>query len=404
ILHGEHSVVYGKLALAASLGLRTKLKLIEINAPNLVVVELPLLDFSYSYDLQKLKDYLLDQPLSLTTDSSEFNLELPGFVHHESLLDRAENFLNYTTGSISLNLSQQMSLIAMFYLLAGILGSVNIDVSSFAFISQTDLKIGAGTGSSASFLVSFAALLMQYVKLKKRNSGNFSKEGYKPCSWDVDTRTFNMRELDMICKWAFCAEKIVHGTPSGIDNTICTYGSMVEFRKGLAPKLLEITCQFRIMLINTNIPRETKKLVSKVARLHEKYPDLTNNILNAMEDVAFIALHHISSLCALVGKEESQVTDLVREHYEELGRLASINHNLLNSLGVSHLKLDEAIQILSENGLQGKLTGAGGGGYATCLIPPFVEAVVIENVVQIFSSRGFQVVITNLGGVGVTVD
>lgn len=221
----------------------------------------------------------------------------------------------------------------------------------------------------------------------------------------------------------------------GVDNAICTYGGIVEFRKGLAPKLLEWSRPLKMLLVNTNVQRETKKMVSKAAALHHKYPDLTNNILNAMEDVAFIALTHLTSLCALMTAEgdNCQITtggaggsicqittggvggsnclitaggavDKVRACYEELGRLAAINHNLLGALGVSHLALDEVVRILGENGLQGKLTGAGGGGYAICLVPPYLGNDVLEKVMRDLSSRGFQAVVTDLGGNGVMVE
>lgn len=381
------------------------MKLVEISAPNLVVLQLPILDFAFTYDLEKLKEYLLIPTLPLTHSANEFNWEYPEMIHHDAILDVADSFITYTTGTASLNAHQNMALSAIFFLLAGILGSLDVELDSFQMVSETELDIGAGTGSSASFMVSFAAALVQFVKLKCRGRGNISKNEYKPYFLDADEgKGFSKRERDMICNWAFCAEKIVHGTPSGVDNTICTYGGVVEFRKGLAPKLLEVSSPLKILLVNTNVRRETKKMVSKVAALHHQYPDLTNNILNAMEDVSFIALQHLTPLCSLTGPPEGAIIDRIRESYEELGRLATINHSLLSALGVSHLKLDEVIHVLAQHGLQGKLTGAGGGGYAICLVPPYTNSSVLEGIVRVLVSRGFQAVLTELGGLGVTVE
>lgn len=52
ILHGEHSVVYGKLAVAAALGLRSTTHLVEIQMENALMVDFPSINFSHKYDLQ----------------------------------------------------------------------------------------------------------------------------------------------------------------------------------------------------------------------------------------------------------------------------------------------------------------------------------------------------------------
>lgn len=48
--------------------------------------------------------------------------------------------------------------------------------------------------------------------------------------------------------------------------------------------------------------------------------------------------------------------------------LFTVNHHLLNALGVGHVSLDRVCHLLAEFGLAAKLTGGGGGGCAIALL------------------------------------
>lgn len=40
-------------------------------------------------------------------------------------------------------------------------------------------------------------------------------------------------ELERINAWAFAGETVLHGTPSGLDNTVSCYGGAIRFVKGI---------------------------------------------------------------------------------------------------------------------------------------------------------------------------
>ena len=76
---------------------------------------------------------------------------------------------------------------------------------------SSNLPTSAGLGSSAAFAVTLVSSLL---KLSHTIS-------------DPGTESFNKwsaGDLETINSWAFIAEKIIHGNPSGVDNSVSTYG------------------------------------------------------------------------------------------------------------------------------------------------------------------------------------
>jgi mevalonate kinase len=72
------------------------------------------------------------------------------------------------------------------------------------------LPIGAGLGSSAAFSASLAAALMIW-------HGHSEEKALE----DLYVREEFTTKVNL---WAFRAEKLIHGNPSGIDNCVATYG------------------------------------------------------------------------------------------------------------------------------------------------------------------------------------
>ena len=77
---------------------------------------------------------------------------------------------------------------------------------------SSELPLGSGLGSSAAFCVSLSGALLA---LSDSSKVDFSQQ---------DWVSFGEKDQLLANKWAFEGEKIIHGKPSGIDNTVSTYG------------------------------------------------------------------------------------------------------------------------------------------------------------------------------------
>ena len=158
-------------------------------------------------------------------------------------------------------------------------------------------------------------------------------------------------EKNQISELVFDAEKVVHGTPSGIDNTVVAYESPVYFIKGNEPMTFDSGRTFHLVIGDTGIESSTKETVGNVRAMWKKEPNLMNGYFNEIENI---------TKGGKMAIEEGNV--------ERVGELMNDNHELLNKIGVGHPELEKLVELSLKSGAIGaKLTGGGGGGNMVAL-------------------------------------
>ncbi len=161
---------------------------------------------------------------------------------------------------------------------------------------------------------------------------------------------------------AYEVEKVYHGTPSGIDNTVVTYGQPVYFRKGQPPRPLQVGGVFRFLIADTGVPASTRAMVERVREgwLQDR----------AGYEARFRA----------IGQLVEEARDaLAQGDARRLGLLMDRNHAHLVALGVSHPALERLVTAARQAGALGaKLSGGGGGGNMLALVTAEAAAGVRE--------------------------
>ena len=162
----------------------------------------------------------------------------------------------------------------------------------------------------------------------------------------------------------FETEKMLHGTPSGIDNTVIAYGQPVYFVKGQPPAPFKVAHPFRLLIADTGIRSPTKVTVGDVRTAWQKEPEQYEQIFRAIGDIVREARAAI----------EMPQTLKVSETFRVLGNLMNRNHALLQRLDVSCPELDALVSAsLGAGAFGGKLSGGGRGGNMIALVSEAVE-------------------------------
>jgi mevalonate kinase len=159
---------------------------------------------------------------------------------------------------------------------------------------------------------------------------------------------------EQVCQLAYEVEKIHHGTPSGIDNTVVTYARPVYFIKDQPIEQLHPRLPFTIVIGDTGIQSPTAVAVGDVRKAWQQRKDEYEALFDSTGAIA------VSARAAIDGG----MTEL-------LGPLMDANHGLLRKIGVSCPELDLLVQAARSAGALGaKLSGGGRGGNMIALITP----------------------------------
>jgi len=188
---------------------------------------------------------------------------------------------------------------------------------------NSDIPVSAGLGSSAAVATSTITAVSNLLKVELSR--------------------------DQIFRMAYESERLVHGTPSGIDPAISTYGGALQFQRGKDFVPLNVQTNVPLVIGNTNLVRSTGELVAIVRHIREQYTTIIDPIITAGGKITVDAIEALR-----------------RGDLQTVGELMNINHALLCAVGVSHEALERLIYAARKGGALGaKLTGGGGGG---CMI------------------------------------
>ncbi|MFO7537347.1 MAG: mevalonate kinase [Chloroflexota bacterium] len=174
-------------------------------------------------------------------------------------------------------------------------------------------------------------------------------------------------------------EKIYHGTPSGIDNTVVAFEQPVYFQRGQPHNRIEpfaVARPLRLIVADTGLSSSTRQVVGDVRRQWQANRQTFDDLFDQCGSLTDRA------------RQALQAGDMVR-----LGRLMTQNHALLQAMSVSAPELERLIETAVAAGAWGaKLSGAGRGGNMIAIAPEWHE----ETVCQALLAAGARHVLTTM--------
>ena len=406
ILSGEHAVVHGTHAVATVISMRAAAHFESPPAGQEDVVRL-ILDYDGSSlsqawklaDLQAFRDELLAEYASLAAQSADGAASFGGDVESTTAsLDPRVNVFQYRWEASPLAAASsgyaEEDQKASADLVKALRGSAKIFILMFVLRYEcaralsvrisSELPIGAGLGSSAAVSTSIAAgfHVLRGMRAGVQRFADWaspSPSSPSPASLSLDAAGAGDRAV--INTWAFQGERLIHGSPSGVDNTCAVFGGAIVFhRAGGAQhvRFLPSGCipdSVRLVITDTRQPRETKVLVAGVGRYLDALPGTGRaDMLGAFDGIAMQLVAsieaYIDSQTAPAASAPAAQEGAAQAFFGKTAELFPANQRLLDEVGVGHSKVTQVVAVSTRLGMPSKLTGAGGGGCVISLVPP----------------------------------
>ena len=185
---------------------------------------------------------------------------------------------------------------------------------------HSEVPRNSGLGSSAAVFCSLAAELNNFF------NGGMSKK--------------------QLAELANLGDKVVHGNPSGLDASTCTFGGYISFRRGEWINPLKIKTEVPMLVVNTGSQKDTGEMIGRVAERYKTDKRGVGRIFDRMEDTALSGIRALKS-----------------SNLKKLGGNMNTAQECFRELGLSTPGIERIIETAMDNGALGaKITGAGGGG------------------------------------------
>jgi mevalonate kinase len=248
-----------------------------------------------------------------------------------------------------------------------------VDDPDWRVTVRSTIPIASGMGSGAAVS---AAIVRALAVARSHGSGDSDQPADIDRQLPASSFQLLISPAD-ISALVYEVERLHHGTPSGIDNTVVVYGQPVYFVRGQPAQTFQIGRPFMLAIADTGIRSPTRIAVGDVRRAWERDP------------ARFEAL--FDRIAAIAEAARAVIAD---GQPEELGPLMDQNHALLQEIRVSCPELDALVAAARSAGALGaKLSGAGRGGNMIALVTEKTAAQVVD---ALRAANAVRVVVTEV--------
>ncbi len=196
---------------------------------------------------------------------------------------------------------------------------------------KSQIPIASGMGSGAAITAAIIRALAQHLN--------------RP----------DLQSNEMVSALTYEVEKIHHGTPSGIDNTVVAYEQPIYFVRQSPQNQIEpfsVAAPLRFVVADTGVRSSTRLAVGDVRRQYNQQP------------AQFARIFDMCGRIAQAARQAIETGDTIL-----VGQLMTENHAWLQKMTVSSPELDKFVNAALQAGALGaKLSGAGRGGNMIALV------------------------------------